>query len=180
MYAIIDLEWTSWKNSNARKRNFSWEIKEIIQIGVIKFEKDKKNIRIKNLIIKPIYNSKLSFYIQKLTGINQFNLNARSINLKTAIMQLNIFFRGTKKIYCNGLDKEVLEENCKLNKISRPLFTNKIINIRPQISKILKKNSQEIISSELNEQIGLKPLKKHLATDDCINILNFIRKFNLS
>jgi inhibitor of KinA sporulation pathway (predicted exonuclease) len=179
MFAIIDLEWTSWKNSHERNWSLSWEHKEIIQIGTIKFKKNSKLLKAKNIIVSPSINKNLSLYIQKLTGINQFSMNTKSKKLIEALLELSIFYRDVKIIYCNGLDKQVLAENCKINKILYPLFLNKIINIRPQISNILSKKQNKIVSANLNEEIGLRPLKKHEAVSDCINILNFIRKFNL-
>ena len=55
MFAIIDLEWTSWKNSIQRNWSFSWEKREIIQIGTIKFN-SKNYVKKKNLIVRPKIN----------------------------------------------------------------------------------------------------------------------------
>lgn len=41
MFAIIDLEWTSWKNSLKRNWSLEWEYREIIQIGTIKYKNEK-------------------------------------------------------------------------------------------------------------------------------------------
>jgi inhibitor of KinA sporulation pathway (predicted exonuclease) len=179
MLAIIDLEWTSWKNSHKRDWSFSWENREIIQIGTIKFDKTQRLIKKKSIIVEPYLNKNLSLYVQKLTGINQLIINTRSKKLEKALLELNIFYNDVQKIYCNGLDKEVLIENCKIKKILYPKFFKKIVNIRPQISNFLNKKPNEIVSANLNESIGLKPLKKHEAIDDCINIYNFIKKNNI-
>lgn len=179
MFAIIDLEWTSWKNSYERNWSFSWEKREIIQIGTIKCSKKNKVIK-KNIIIKPKFNKNLSLYIQKLTGISQQLINTKGTNLREAILDLNVFFNDVKIIYCNGLDKEIFIENCELYNFVQPNFLKKIINIRPKLSEKLKITENQVISSNLNKNIGLKSLKKHNALDDCLNILNAIDKYNIS
>lgn len=62
----------------------------------------------------------------------------------------------------------------------QPNFLKKIINIRPKLSEKLKITENQVISSNLNKNIGLKSLKKHNALDDCLNILNAIDKYNIS
>jgi inhibitor of KinA sporulation pathway (predicted exonuclease) len=178
MFAIIDLEWTSWKNSLKRNWSLPWEKKEIIQIGTIKFYSQNKIIK-KSIIVKPKINNNLSYYVQKLTGISQLKMNTRSINFERALLDLSIFYRDTKKIFCNGLDKEILEENCKIHNVNYPFFLKKIINIGPEISKELSGNSLHFTSGDLNKKIGIKNLKKHDALNDCMNILNFLRKFDI-
>ena len=100
MFAIIDLEWTSWKNSIQRNWSFCWEKKEIIQIGAIKFN-NKNYVKKKNLIVRPKINQNLSYYVQKLTGISQFKINTTSTTFEKAIFELNIFYNNIDKIYCN-------------------------------------------------------------------------------
>jgi inhibitor of KinA sporulation pathway (predicted exonuclease) len=178
MFAIIDLEWTSWKNSIQRNWSFCWEKKEIIQIGAIKFN-NKNYIKKKNLIVRPKINQNLSCYVQKLTGISQFKINTTSTTFEKAIFEINIFYNNIDIIYCNGLDKEILIENCKINNLIQPKFIKKIKNISLRISDKLGEKNKHFESGNLNDKIGLKKLKKHNALNDCENIMNFIKKFNI-
>jgi len=180
-YAIIDLEFTSWKGSLERSWSLPWEKKEIIQIGAIKFNNfeqfSDKNI---NLYIKPLINRRLSSYIQKLTGIKQYHINELGVPLVEADTILRRFFNNVKKIYCNGLDKEILINNYKLLKRSEPKFVKKIFNIKPLLSSILKTDEKKLISSELHSFFKIKKNneQKHNALKDCINIFNCLKTIN--
>jgi len=179
-YAILDLEFTSWKGSLKRNWSLPWEKKEIIQIGAIKFNNfttfSYKNL---NLYIKPVINKELSIYIQKLTGIKQYHINELAVPLDTANLIINFFFKKVKKIYCNGLDKEILINNYKLLKIPIPKFTKNIINIKPFLSSELNEDEEKLISSELHNFFKIKNhYSKHDGLHDCINIFNCLKKIN--
>ena len=177
-YAIIDLEFTSWKGSLERSWSLPWEKKEIIQIGAIKFNNfeqfSNKNI---NLYIKPSINGMLSSYIQKLTGIKQYHINELGIPLVEADIILRRFFNNVKTIYCNGLDKEILINNYKLLKKKEPKFAKNILNIKPLLSSILNTDEKKLISSELHSFFKIKKNneQKHNALKDCINIFNCLK-----
>jgi len=179
-YAILDLEFTSWKGSLKRNWSLPWEKREIIQIGAIKFNNftnfSYQNL---NLYIKPVINKKLSIYIQKLTGIKQYHINELAIPLYAANPIINFFFKKVKKIYCNGLDKKILINNYKLLKIPIPKFTKNIINIKPFLSSELKEDEEKLISSELHNFFKIKNhYSKHNGLHDCINIFNCLKKIN--
>lgn len=178
MFAIIDLEWTSWKGSHERNWSFEWEKREIIQIGTIKFN-NLKNIKTKSILVKPNINKNLSHYIQNLTGINQYTINFNSLTLEKSFLELCIFFTDVDKIFYNGLDKEIILENCKFNNLRKPIFLKKMINLGPKIREKLNSNKEHFTSSHINEKIGFKKLKTHRALNDCMNILNFIKKYEI-
>ena len=91
MFAIIDLEFTSWKGSFERDWKLSWEKREIIQIGAVKFKSFNGSLRYKNIYVKPKINKKLSLYIQKLTKINQNIINTQGKDFKFAIEEIDFF-----------------------------------------------------------------------------------------
>lgn len=177
-FSIIDLEWTSWKNSLERNYCFEWEFQEIIQIGTIKFLTNEKGFKSKNILVKPSRNKILSNYIQRLTGITQRKIINFGINFKDASNILEIFFYDVDMILCNGPDNQILKKNYIMNNLMPKNYVKKIINIRPFISKKLKIEEAKIVSGELNEKINLKSLKKHDALKDCINIYNFLCRYN--
>ena len=176
-FAILDLEYTSWKGSLQRNWSFDWEKKEIINISAIKFnDLNKTRLTEIDIICKPLTTKFLSLYFQKLTGIKQKRVNEQGINFKDALNQLEYFFLGVEKIFVNGVDGEVLKKNCKYHKLSHPLFIKKIIDIRPYLSKILNKDKKKIISSELvkNESKGF--FIPHTGLYDCYSIYKFMNK----
>ena len=85
-----------------------------------------------------------------------------------------LFVKDADLILCNGKDKEILIENLIFNNIKIPKDFNKIIDIIPYLSIILKLKENEIVSSELPNILGIKhTLKKHDALADSLAI--FIR-----
>jgi len=179
MFAIIDLEFTSWKGSFERDWKLSWEKREIIQIGAVKFNSFNSNLRYKSIYIKPKFNKKLSFYIQKLTKINQNIINTQGKDFRSAIEEIDFFLRDVKYIFCNGLDKEIFIENFLIHKINKRKFLSNIFNLKPFLSKKLKIDGKKIISSEINKFFNFKNIStKHNGLDDAINIFKCLKILN--
>ncbi len=179
MFAIIDLEFTSWKGSFERDWKLSWEKREIIQIGAVKFNSFNGSLRYKSIYIKPKFNKKLSFYIQNLTKINQNIINTQGKDFKNAIEDIDFFFRDVKYIFCNGLDKEIFIENFIIHKMNKKKFLSNIFNLKPFLSKKLKINGEKIISSEINKFFNFKNIStKHNGLDDAINIFKCLKILN--
>ena len=100
-YVIVDLEWTSWKEDyNKKKQLFNkrktWQKREIIQIGAIKFNKNYKIVDKLDLYVKPKFNPILSDYIKNLTGIYQEKLEKKGISFPQSYKVLRKFCKGTK------------------------------------------------------------------------------------
>ena len=142
-----------------------------------------------NTVLFKIKNNKLSYYFQILTGIGQSKYNSYAKSFIENFKILKSILENTDVILCNGHDKEILIENLKLNNIKVPMSINKIKNIRPILSKILKIKQEKIISSELPNLLGLNnQRKKHDGLYDSIAIFESLRylyrnqkisKFNL-
>ena len=176
-YAILDMEFTAWKGSLNRNWCYEWEKREIINISAIKFYNlnDKKPKEI-DILCKCFKVNPLPIYFQKLTNIKESNLNNNGIKFKAALLKLNSFFLGVSKILVNGLDKEILIENCEYHKVCPPNFIKKIHNIRPELSKILKKKEKNIISSSLYKHKSNNKYKPHTGLYDCYSIYFFLGK----
>ena len=167
--AIFDMEWTSWKGSHKRNWSLSWERKEIVQIGVI-LSKGLNDI-IKKKIYFKVKRNTLSNYFQILNGITQNDYNSFSELFYKNFYKFMLFIKDADLILCNGKDKEILIENLILNNIKIPKDFNKISDIRPYLSIILKLKENKIVSSELPNILGIKhTLKKHDALADSLAI----------
>jgi inhibitor of KinA sporulation pathway (predicted exonuclease) len=176
MFAIIDLEFTSWKGSLERNWKLSWEKREIIQIGAVKFNSFNGNLKYKSIYIKPKFNKKLSSYIQKLTKISQNTIDSQGKNYKSAIEEIDFFLKDVKYIFCNGLDKEIFIENFEIHKIAKNKFVSNIFNLKPFLSEKLKVDGEAIISSEINKFFNFENISiKHNALDDAINIYKCLK-----
>jgi len=174
-FSILDLEYTSWKGSLQRNWSFDWEKKEIINISSIKFDDlNKKKLSEIDIICKPLTIKFLSLYFQKLTGIKQKKVNQQGINFNDALTRLEYFFLGVEKIFVNGVDGEVLKKNCKYHKLPVPIFIKKIVDIRPYLSKILNKDKNQVISSELVKTKSKGFFVPHSGLYDCYSIYKFL------
>ena len=75
---IWDTEYTSWKGCNENGwNNEKREYKEIIQIGAVKLDTQKKEILDTfDRVVRPEINPDLSDYIKNLTGITQSRVDS--------------------------------------------------------------------------------------------------------
>jgi len=168
--AIFDMEWTSWKGSHKRNWSLNWEKKEIVQIGIILSNGFKNKIKKKKMYFK-IKKNILSNYFQILTGISQNDYNNFSMPFDKNFNKFLYFIKDADLILCNGKDKEILIENLIFNNIKIPKKFDKIKDIRPHLSRILKLEENEIVSSELPNILSIKhSLKKHDALSDSLAI----------
>ena len=174
-FGIIDLEFSSWKGSQKRNWSLKWEKREVINIGISKFNKSfVGRVYERNFFFKP-KNRKLSLYFQNLTSITQSKINRYNHLNEEDLQKVEIFFKDTNYILSNGIDKIILEEDLKDKKINAKkfLFIKKIVNIKPFISNLLNVSQDKAISSNLPKLIGIKKkglLKKHFAIDDVRSI----------
>ena len=184
-FAIIDTEYTSWKGSLERDWKLSWEKREIVNIGFVKFDKDfkKKNLNEKNLFFKPFSNKRLSIYFQKLSKISQKKISSKKNISERDIIFIDNYFKDIKYIFCCGTDKEVIIENIKMfnNALIKASFLNKIIDIKPYLAKLLGLKENKIISSNLPKIVSLKKtkLKKHDALNDAKATFFSLQKLKL-
>jgi inhibitor of KinA sporulation pathway (predicted exonuclease) len=177
-YVILDLEWTSWKGNhcgNNQEKRKSWQKKEIIQIGGVKFDKNYKIIDKLNIYVKPIFNPILSDYIKNLTGISQKKLEKTGMIFAQSYKIFKKFCKGTK-IFSNGDDNLIMKINLDYNNlIDRKL---NIINIKKILNLKYKIPKKFIDSSMIHTFFGykLKKNKMHNAMHDCLNVLKVLKK----
>ena len=179
-YVIVDLEWTSWEEDyNNKKQLFNkrktWQKREIIQIGALKFDKNYKIVDQLDLYVKPKFNPILSDYIKNLTGINQEKLEKRGIPFSQSYKVFKKFCKGAK-IFSNGVDNLIMKINLRYNNIRDNKL--KIINIKNILNKKYKIPKKFIHSPIIHTFFGyqLKKKEMHNAIHDCINVLRALKK----
>ena len=185
-YTTIDLEWTSWKNNYFGKykefeKRKSWQKKEIIQIGGLKFNNNYKIKGKLNIIVKPEINKKLSTYITKLTAITDTTIEKKGLKFSKALKLLKRFSKKSF-LFSNGTDNSVLKENIKLHKIKSKKV--KILNIKKILEKKYRIPKKYLSSPLLKSYFGYKINDKttHNAIHDCYSVFLSMRKmkFDLS
>ena len=121
---VFDTELTSWPGSVDHNWRRPGEHREIIQIGAVKVlpNEDFREIESFQTYVRPAVNPKLSDYLVNLTGITQEIVDSKGIPFPTALKAFLDFLGETPgEICCNGVDDEVLKENCILNGIPYPM-----------------------------------------------------------
>jgi inhibitor of KinA sporulation pathway (predicted exonuclease) len=111
---IFDLEFTAWEGAMARRWMAPGEYQEVVQIGAVKLDADTLvPLAEFDVLVRPRFNSNLSPYFEKLTGITNAQLAARGIDFADAYDRLVAFADGGS-IAAFGRDDRVLLENLRL------------------------------------------------------------------
>ncbi len=167
---VIDLEFTAWEGSHARGWNGEQEYREIIQIGAVEVVQHERTLALKaelDILVRPAINPELSDYITKLTGITNDMISERGVAFPAALRTLQEFTGAIDVVLCNGLDGQILRENCILNGVDYPFRPDRVANLRPLLAKTLELPEETVVSSRLPALVGLRNQRKtHFAVDD--------------
>lgn len=167
--AILDLEYTAWEGSEARRWSEAWEWREIVQVGALMVEASTFSPRSGlDLLVRPMRNPQLSSYFQELTGISQQRVELEGKTFSEAIMAMVSFLSIAEIVVFNGEDGQVLRENCALQAIALDLNPDKMLNFRPLLARSLGRPISELTSSKLPSIAGVRVNgRAHSALHDC-------------
>lgn len=179
IFAIMDLEWTSWEGAHERKWSGPGEEMEIVQIGALKVKDDETLTETDSLdvLVTPRINPGLSDYFIQLTGITQERLDADGIGFPDALEVLQAFLGGDiAKVYSMGSDFRVIERNCDLNGVVFPFDEALFINARELLKPIVGEDIATSDSSQLPAAMGFAPPGgAHQGLGDCRCIAETLR-----
>jgi inhibitor of KinA sporulation pathway (predicted exonuclease) len=180
---IFDLEVTSWPGANERNWSLPDEHREIIQVGAVKIETEGEMLEINNfqVLVRPQINPILSDYIINLTGITQKNIERDGISFPLALSRFTNFIgEHPINIFCNGDDKDVIEENCHIHSRPFPSILTKTTDLKNYFSEILGVSRKECISGKLPELFGFKNNGKiHTGLGDAKSISQALRHIRM-
>ena len=180
---IYDLEFTSWEGSLKRKWSGEDEFKEIVQIGAVKVDMSNENKIVQTFeqLVKPKKNPILSHYFTNLTGINQIKLEKEGLAFIEAMGLFEDFIGNCRTLISNGLDMEVIQENCRLNSLKFAFEHIKFIDIRPLFIEALYIDDSELVSSDLPNILNINVnLEKHSALYDAYAIAYALEKLTVN
>lgn len=179
IFAIMDLEWTSWEGANKRQWSGPGEEMEIVQIGALKVKDDETLTETDTLdvLVTPRINPGLSDYFIQLTGITQERLDADGIGFPDALEVLQSFLGGNiAKVYSMGSDFRVIERNCDLNGVEFPFDEAMFVNARELLKPIVGEAVATSDSSQLPAAMGFAPPgAAHQGLGDCRCIAETLR-----
>ena len=168
--AILDLEYTAWNGSAARQWAEPWEWREIVQIGCV-IADASNGFAIADafeVMVQPNRNPELSEYFIALTGISQSQLEEHGVALPEALFGLDEFTKNAECIVFNGIDGEVLRENCAFHGVTAPWPMERMLDFRPLLSRTLDLPAHQLVSSDLPALAGVAIAgRAHSALHDC-------------
>lgn len=118
-YIVLDLEWnqSSTKENSVKGMPF-----EIIEIGAVKLDENRKMIDTYSQVIRPKIYPQIHFKAKELTGITQCELN-EGIDFEDAAMDF-LFWCGEEYVFCTW-------GNLDLTEFQRNLTRYKMIDFLP-------------------------------------------------
>ena len=155
VFAIMDLEWTSWEG--ASQRRWSGPGMEIVQIGALKLRDDESLTETDTLdvLVTPSINPDLSDYFIQLNGITQERLNGDGIGFADALKALRAFLGpGIRAVFSMGTDFRVIECNCHLHGVEFPFDETIFVNARELLRPIVGEDVATSDSSQLLATMG--------------------------
>jgi inhibitor of KinA sporulation pathway (predicted exonuclease) len=175
---VFDLEYTAWEGSLARAWSGPGEYREIVQIGAVRLDADDgwKEVASLSRLVRPRINSRLSAYLIALTGISQERVDADGVDFGEALAELAAFGPGAA-FWSNGPDGEVIAENCRLTQMPPRIAPGQFGDVRPFLSRSLRRSAQEIDSYLLaREFCGQSAGRAHDALADARGVAAALRQ----
>lgn len=178
-FYIMDLEYTSWKNSWENSWQDEKEYREIVQIGILEIIRCNDSLKSTNefsTLVIPKINDKLSKYFINLTKIQQVDVDKYGVSFENASKKVSLFINNKFPILCNGDDGEVIRENFIINKLIETKWLQNIYDFRPLLSMNTNINKNHLVSSQMPELFNVKrKIKAHNALDDCYSIYETLK-----
>ena len=171
---IIDFEATCWKY---KPKN---PTQEIIEIGYVIAELPSlERLEAGSIIVRPVFNPKLSKFCTKLTSITQ-DMVKKGIKFSKALaMFAETLKPGDIFGSWGAFDKKILHNNCQVFGDVYPFQTNHI-NVKTLVGKLMSDTALHwtrrgggLMSAVQKLNIDFEG-KWHRGGDDAINILNVI------
>ncbi len=176
---VLDMEWTAWEGSWARRWSAPGEYREIVQIGAVKLDGGNAlgERACFDLLVRPGRNPVLGDYFIGLTGIAQARLDAEGVDFAQAFERFCAFLGPRPGLVLSaGYDGWVLEENCRLLGVPFTLDRDCFFTITPMILSALEVEEETFMSSQLPELLGFpRPGRAHDAVGDARCIAEALR-----
>lgn len=182
VFIILDTEVTTWEGAAIRNWSGPSEHRELVQLGaaVVGFEPATGKVQeITTLctLVKPVINPALSDYFIELTGITQEMIDEKAIPFKEFLPWFtewagwyDLYSCDTKIDGSHLFDRDVLMENCKLNKLEFPFEQDRFFNIHETFHRdgyIIKQSGQASLA------FGVEPKQRsHDALKDVRGLID--------
>jgi inhibitor of KinA sporulation pathway (predicted exonuclease) len=151
-YVVYDLEYTAWPGSWERGWSAPGEHREIVQIGAVRVDAAFGELDSLCLLVRPRINPGLSEYFTALTGIAQADIDRLGLDFPEALAMLRAFAEPDLTLVSNGVDAEIIQENCRLCGIDSP-FAGRTLDVHGEL--LAASGRARLVSADLPELFGL-------------------------
>jgi inhibitor of KinA sporulation pathway (predicted exonuclease) len=128
---VLDLEFTAWEGSRARRWSLPGERTETVQIGAVKLDAESlRTLDEFQVLVRPRLNPVLSDYLIALTGITDEAVAARGVDFIPAYRAF-LDFVGDATIFAFGRDDLIFADNLKLYGWEKALPIPPYFNVIP-------------------------------------------------
>lgn len=150
-FLVVDFEFTCWRGRAPKGMS-----QEILDIGIVEMDLEKKIIKNKTRILVKPQNSKVSSFCTRLTSITQEDVDKSGIILSEAIDKLESVYnlKNTPWGSWGRFDKTQISKECKQKGIEFPLSSD-YTDLQKHFSKSIKDKRIYSVENAL-EKIGLK------------------------
>lgn len=170
---VFDLEYTAWPGAQERDWGAPGELREIVQIGALRLDRDLAVVEEFETLVRPLVNPRLSPYFTELTGIDQETVDREGREPAAALGDFLGFCKGCS-VLSYGNDMIVLGENvgwarARGEQVAHGFLHNGFLNVRPWLNTLAPQTSTAN-SGRLWQVLGLpKPASgaEHSALFDC-------------
>lgn len=155
---VFDLEFTSWEGYMASGWSLPGKHREIVQIGAVRLDAGEgfAETGAFQALVRPRLHPELSSYFTNLTGISQETVDRDGRAFPEVLGDFAAFLEATGPALaaCNGIDGEVLAENCGWHRLDIPAACQGTLNLAKMLKGLLGEE-RHVVSSTLPARIGL-------------------------
>lgn len=182
--AVLDLEWTAWEGSRARRWSGPGEHREIVQVGCVRLDTRQGLAEIGHfeVLVRPRINPQLSDYFVNLTGLDQARIDAEGLDFAAALAALRSFVGDdVATVYSYGADGGVIGENCRLYGLDNPFPPKLFASVGPFLAESLGRAEGTFSSADLPRLLGFPSSGvAHTALSDARAIAEALRRLTLA
>jgi len=179
---ILDLEVTAWEGSAQRDWSAPGEVREIVQVGMIKLADNEELTEMESfeVLVRPRDNPILSEYFINLTGIVQADVDKHGVTFPHALADTLTFIGEVARIiHTFGRDEKWIDENCQMHGMASPTGSLPFHDVRRDFMDRLNMHTASLESGRLPEIMGFaRPGSAHDAVTDCRCIAEGLRMFD--
>lgn len=180
-YIVLDLEWNQPVSSRHMVKTPIRLVGEIIQIGAVKLDEDLKTIDTFEVMVAPVYYTKMNRCVHEVTRLNEEDI-FKGLDFRTAIMLFKEWCEKDKEEYIfftwGADDIYMLEDNLCIHNMSTS-WLPEAYDAQIMFDDQITMEDRRFSLSYAIWKFGIKPLSAHDALNDAKNTVEVMRHLDV-